>query len=218
VFKSTHLVHFTAQAGREARDAVEATLRGIEGCRLVQPTLPGVYNGGHLMAHFQFEDEAHWRARQTQLEAVLGSPDVGHVDSAAYEGGVGGVREPGLEGGVYRALFFCVNRPVDTRTLEQFEAEMRRMPHYIPAICNWQLSRVAHASGARGWTHVWEQEFANIGGLAGEYMLHPYHWARIDRWFDPECTQWMIDTTLCHSFCALERSILSPAKGRHSPT
>ena len=68
---------------------------------------------------------------------------------------------------------------------------------------------MAHASGARGWTHVWEQEFANIGGLAGEYMLHPYHWARIDRWFDPECTQWMIDTTLCHSFCALDDSVLS---------
>jgi hypothetical protein len=209
VFKTTHLIHFNARAGQAERDAVAAALRRIDGCRLTQPTLPGVYNGGDLLAHHQFKDEAHWRARQSQFGTVLGSAAICHVDSAAYEGGAGGVCEPGLAKGIYRTLLLCVDRPVDVQTLEQFEAEMGMMPHYIPAIRNWQLSRVAYAKGARAWTHVWEQEFASIEGLAGPYMLHPYHWARIDRWFDPESTQWMVNTTLCHSFCALDDSVLS---------
>jgi hypothetical protein len=209
MFKLTQLIHFTAQAGQVERDAVTAALRRIEGCRLAQPTLPGVHNGGDLIAHFQFRDEAQWRATQPHLEASLAIPSVRHVDGAAYEGGAGKACEPALRDGVYRALFLCVDRPVDAKIVEQFEAETRMMPHYIPAIRNWQLSRVTHAAGARRWTHVWEQEYASIEGLMGPYMLHPYHWARIDRWFDPECPQWMIDTTLCHSFCALERSVLS---------
>ena len=71
---------------------------------------------------------------------------------------------------------------------------------YIPTIVNWQVSRVLEASGARPWTHVWEQEYEDISGLHGAYMLHPHHWGYIDRWYDPECTDYMIDTHLCHTF------------------
>lgn len=209
MFKLTQLVHYSEQAGPAERNAVAAALRRIEGCRLAQPTLPGVYNGGDLIAHFQFRDEAGWRAAQAQRDAALAAPAVRHVDSAAYEGGAGKIGAPGLENGVYRTLLLSVDRPVDASIIEQFEAEVRMMPHYIPAIRNCQLSRVTHAEGAQRWTHVWEQEYSGVEGLMGPYMLHPYHWARIDRWFDPECTEWMINTTLCHSFCALERSVLS---------
>ena len=82
------------------------------------------------------------------------------------------------------------------------------MPYYIPAIRNWQLSRAEEATGARRWTHVWEQEYADAGGLMGPYMMHPYHWARIDRWFDPECPDRIVDARLCHSFCAMKASVL----------
>lgn len=209
MFKLTKLIHFAANRGQAERDAVAAALRQIDGHMLVQPTLPGVYNGGDLIAHFQFEDERECSAIEPQIAATLATAEVGHVDSVAYAGGLCNVSEPRLENGVYRTLLLCVDRAVDPSIIEQFEAEMRMMPHYIPAIRNWQLSRVAHAGGSRRWTHVWEQEYSDIEGLMGSYMMHPYHWARIDRWFDPECTQWMINTTLCHSFCPLGRGILS---------
>ena len=94
--------------------------------------------------------------------------------------------------------------------VRQFEAETLAMPRYIGAIRNWRLSRVTKATGARAWTHVWEQEYADPGGLLGPYMTNPYHWARVDRWFDPECPEHIVDTRLCHSFCAIGRSVLRP--------
>lgn len=213
MFKLTKLIHFAGDDGNGEREAIAAALRQIGsdfGVRraMVQPTLPGVYNGGDLIAHFQFDDEAAWRAAEPVITDLLSTSAVAHIDSAAYAGAPDGVTEPGLVNGVYRTLFLCIDRPVDAAVIDRFEAEVRQMPRYIRSIRNWQLSRVAHAAGARRWTHVWEQEYDSLDGLMGPYMMHPYHWGHIDRWFDPECPDWMIDTTLCHSFCTLETSIV----------
>ena len=40
--------------------------------------------------------------------------------------------------------------------------------------------------GTSAWTHVFEQEFTDVEGLMGPYLMHPIHWAVVDRWFDPE--------------------------------
>lgn len=203
MFKLTRLVHFEAAAGGAERAAVEAALRGIGGRVLVQPTLPGGYNAGDLIAHFRFDDESQWRLAEPQATAVLANAAVRHVESVAYAGSLQGGEQP-LVKGVYRVLLLRVERPDDIRAVERFEADVRAMPHYIPAIRRWQLSRVAHGTGSRRWTHVWEQEYADLGGLMGPYMMHPYHWAHVDRWFDPESADRLVDPFLCHSFCALE--------------
>ena len=52
------------------------------------------------------------------------------------------------------------------------------MPSHIGAIRNWCLSR-AHGS-RKGWTHVWEQDFAELSGLTDDYMNHPIHWSVVD--------------------------------------
>jgi len=39
--------------------------------------------------------------------------------------------------------------------------------------------------------------------------MYPYHWGHIDRWFNPECADWIVDTYLCHTFCAFESGPLS---------
>lgn len=173
--------------------------RGIGDATLVQPTLPGVFDGGDLILH-----------RHAGGEAVPTDPAIAHIDSAVYEPIGGGAHEPGLRNGVYRCLMLAVKPGTPKETVRQFESETLAMPHYIGTIRNWRLSRVTTASGARAWTHVWEQEYADIGGLLGPYMTNPYHWARVDRWFDPECPEWIVDTRLCHSFCTFERSVLTP--------
>ncbi len=94
------------------------------------------------------------RGGEPQIAATLASAALGHVDSVAYAGGLCGVSEPRLEKGVYRTLLLCVDRLVDPAVIEQFEAEMRMMPHYIPAIRNWQLSRVAQAGGRADGSRV----------------------------------------------------------------
>ena len=75
------------------------------------------------------------------------------------------------------------------------------MPRFVPAIKAWQLSRVDDAIGTSQWTHVFEQEFSDVDGLMGPYLMHPIHWAVVDRWFDPECPDVIIRDRLCHSFC-----------------
>jgi hypothetical protein len=34
--------------------------------------------------------------------------------------------------------------------------------------------------------------------------MHPIHWAYVDRWFDPECPDFIVRDRVCHSFCAVE--------------
>lgn len=178
------------------RDAVASKLGTAT---LLQPTLPGTFEGGDLIAHFR---DTHG------VGDLLANPAVVHVDSAVYEPIGAGAAEPDLTGGIYRVLLLAVDPSAPEAAVRQLETELLAMPRYIGAIRNWRLSRVTRATGARAWTHVWEQEYADLGGLLGPYMTHPYHWARVDRWFDPECPEQIVDTRLCHSFCALPRSIL----------
>jgi len=209
MFWLTRLVHFSADASPAQRAAAAAALRCLDEHLLVAPTLPGVHNGGDLIAQFRFRNEAHWKAAESVIAAALAHAPVSHVDSAFHPAGPADVRAPRLEGGVYRALFLSIGENAAPELVERFEAETRAMPRYIAQIANCRLSRVMQAGGARRWTHVWEQEYARLEDLAGPYMTHPYHWAWVDRWFDAECPQRMVDPLLCHSFCALERSILA---------
>ena len=187
-------------------DELRALARAHEARRtLVAPTLPGSHFGGDLLAHFAFDSAEQRDAFGAALAPLLAG---NAVDGADYQGSPCGKRAPDLANGVYRVLLLSVDDGHDPETVTEFEAETRMMPHYIPAIRNWQLSRTDAAIGERRWTHVWEQEYAGVEGLLGPYMLHPYHWARIDRWFDPECPERIVDARLCHSFCALEASIL----------
>lgn len=187
--------------------AVSAALAGLGAA--VAPTMEGNFNGGDLIAHFAFDDKAGYRTLQSAIAAALAGAGVARADTAFYRHGASGVGAPGLAGGVYRALLLNADRPLPAAKRAQFDAEMVLMPKYIPAIRNWRYSPVIEATGERPWTHVWEQEYAGIEGLMGPYMLHPYHWAVIDRWFDPECPDWLVDTRLCHSFGAFGRPLLS---------
>jgi hypothetical protein len=216
MFKLTTLVTLAPNADR---DALTMALTAAGGAATVvramlQPTLPGVHNGGDYIWHLQFADEAGYRAWQADdvggeaADAVLTNPAlVAHVDSAAYEGGRAGSKGE-LARGAYRTLLLSVNRAPSEDAVARFDFETYEMGLYIPTIVNWQVSRVTEAGGARQWTHVWEQEYAEIGGLHGAYMLHPHHWGHIDRWYDPECPDYMIDTHLCHSFCDFEGPVI----------
>ncbi|MFC0452635.1 Dabb family protein [Rhodococcus jostii] len=226
MFKVTELVHLVADADPATSTSLAARLHEVAASRarsvLATPTLPGGINGGDLMVHLHFDDESHWRAAESEIAAVLCVPEVGHVDSVAYTGVATPARGDGPPT-VYRTLLVAVDDAVDPAVVERFEAETRAMPQYIRTIGASQLSRVHESGGSARWTHVWEQEYANVGGLLGPYMTHPYHWAHIDRWFDPERGPRIV-TRLCHSFCAIDGTTISPLPaprpiriGPHSP-
>lgn len=188
------------------RDRVLDTLRQAAdrsgaGGVLVQPTLPGSRNGGDILVHLRFADEAAWT--RSEFDTSLTDPAITNVNGVTYSGTP--LRRG--SGTVYRTLLLRVSPETSAEDIAAFEQELAMMPRYVPTIQAWQLSRVDQAVGATGWTHVFEQEFTDVDGLMGPYLMHPVHWAMVDRWFDPETTDTIVRDRVCHSFCDMEASI-----------
>lgn len=222
MFKLTRLLYFPADCPAPERQAVVQTLR--EATRqspmvkrsMLEPTLPGVMNGGDFIWHLQFADEAayrsclgqnHWREK---VDPLFKGGTFKRFQSVAYEGGLSGAKPVKLTRGVYRTLILTVKPRGTPETIARFEHELSGMAKYISSIKNWQMSHVSEAAGDRQWTHVWEQEYESLEGLIGPYMNHPFHWALVDRWFNPECSQWIVDKVLCHTYCEFKQSVLGP--------
>jgi hypothetical protein len=172
---------------------------------LVEPTLPGSRNGGDVLVHLRFNSRRDWLSAADDFAVVLQDPAITRINGVTYPGTPASHAGAGT---VYRALLLRVLPDTDPSILARFEDELSSMARYIPAIRTWQLSRVDEAIGTSQWTHVFEQEFSDLGGLMGPYLMHPIHWAVVDRWFDPECPEVIIRDRVCHSFCHCDESIL----------
>lgn len=181
------------------RDAAE---RSGASRALVEPTLPGSRNGGDILVHLRFPNEHAWE--KSNFDDALTDPAISRVNGVIYRGTP--IRRS--SGTVYRALLLRVPAEVGAETVAAFESELSMMPRYVPTITAWQLSRVEQAIGTTEWTHVFEQEFTDVDGLMGPYLMHPIHWAVVDRWFDPETTDIIVRDRVCHSFCELPGPVL----------
>jgi hypothetical protein len=193
----------------ELRTATSALL-GLVGV-LIEPTQPGVYNGGDILLRLVFEDEiaaetALAAAEGDCLKALLADARVAHDDHVAFQGGLSGGASDGA--GLYRVALFCANVVPDPQRLLAFRDQTVSMAGHIRTIRRWQLSQTNLAAGARPWTHVWEQEYADIEGLNGAYMLHPVHWAHVERWFDTEYPEHLVDPVLVHTFCEFSEPVI----------
>lgn len=184
-------------------DGFLAKLRGIDtgaDRTLIQPTLPGVRNGGDVLMHLRFADENGWFAVQAEFDDILAGAAVRHVNGATFFGAPI-VTHPEQPATVHRTLLLRVHPQTPNRTVAEFENDLRLLAGYVTPISSWQLSRVDTAVGASTWTHVFEQQFRDLSGLTGPYLMHPIHWGYVDRWFDPECPDVIVRDRVCHSFC-----------------
>lgn len=204
----------SASSRAVAQAAISQAAATLDAARstLVAPTLPGVYNGGDLICRLAFAD-------RSACEAALASPGwapaealladrttVELCERVGYDGGArGGTPQ---QRGLYRVALFCANVRPDAERLAAFAADTAAMPDHVRTIRRWQLSPAHEAAGTRRWTHVWEQEYRDRAGLEGSYMLHPVHWAHVERWFDPEYSEWLVDPLLVHSFCQFDRPVI----------
>lgn len=212
MYKATRLIHLDSE-GDDTRADVVARIRGAVAMAptvrvVVSPTMPGVRNGGDVLAHFEFGTKADWRRYRDAVDNAVFGNGTRHVDGAEYSGGGTdpswtGSRPGAEEATVYRALLLKVDDGTPRSVVDRFERELLRMPPHIEPMVSWQLSRVDSAVGASEWTHVWEQSFTDVDGLLGPYMHHPVHWGYVDRWFDPESPDQIVKERVCHSFCAV---------------
>ena len=118
---------------------------------------------------------------------------------------VAGRRVPTPAPLVKRTLLLRVRPGVAPDVLARFESDVAEMPEHIATIRSWALSRV---TGTGRFTHAWEQEYASLDGLTGEYMLHPFHWTTVDAWFDPEVPDHVVDPELAHLFASYAGPVL----------
>nr|WP_057925106.1 Dabb family protein [Burkholderia ambifaria] len=186
---------------RALRDAAHA-LPGATRVALAR-NLEGCWGAGGYTLDVLRGERATVQA--TDFTALSRVPGVVRIDGAACRAIGGGLREPALRDGVWRTLMLRVRPEAGEARVRDLERELLRMPAFMPGIRNWRLSRSV-APG--GWTHVWQQEFAHVGDLLGEYLLHPYHWGWVDRRFDAESPDWTVDA-ISHAFCPLASSLLA---------
>jgi len=216
VIRVTGFVHLETAAVDEVIAAVEEVRDQLDAVALeAHPTKPAAHGAGQLMVLAAFAD-ASAPAGDVALRCIdelrpLLRHRASHLEVVAYSAGPRIVRAPDLAHGVQRTLLLHVDGHADAGEVARFERSLAAMPRYIDAIRNSALSRVDAVWGCTGkpWTHVWEQEFASLGGLTDDYMNHPYHWSWVDTWFDPQAPNQLVDTTLVHAMCDLERSLLA---------
>lgn len=183
----------------------------------IAPNHVADFGAGHLTWDLLFPDRARataarqspaWLdriaptlAREARSWTALGLETIG-----------AGLRRPDLKEGIKRTALFRQLPNVSAAALDRFERDLLEMPAHVPAILNWRLARAVplawSSAAAPAWTHVWEQEYDRLEGLTVDYMVHPHHWAHVDRWFDPESGCQLIDTQLCHAFSPLSGTIL----------
>ncbi|VWB06396.1 Dabb family protein [Burkholderia metallica] len=190
-------------------DAIERALRdaahALAGARRVAlaRNLDGSWGAGDYTLDVLRDESAAEGAPDFAALAQL--PGIERIDGASCRAIGGGLREPVLRDGVWRTLMLRVRPHAHADQVDALERELLRMPAFMPGIRNWRLSRIV-TPGA--WTHVWQQEFAHVGDLLGEYLLHPYHWGWVDRRFDAESPDWTVDA-ISHAFCPLASSLLA---------
>ena len=186
---------------RALRDAAH-TLPGATRVALAR-NLDGCWGAGDYTLDVLRDERA--TGQTMDVTALARLPGVVRIDGAACRAIGGGLREPALRDGIWRTLMLRVRPTAAATQVRELERELLRMPAFMPGIRNWRLSRIV-TPGA--WTHVWQQEFAHVGDLLGEYLLHPYHWGWVDRRFDAESPDWTVDA-ISHAFCPLASSLLA---------
>jgi hypothetical protein len=219
-FNLLSVIDFAPDAAKGAADRLVALLaeRGpaLPGVRssAAGRTLPRALNGGEVLWRVAFASERHcWHAYASKAfqEAIMPalSPAQGAiVDWMAYDADHFDVGRSQGKTGLWRCLCIAVDDGTPAPQIRQFERDLLEMPGPVQSIRNWTLGAVVASGGRRRWTHVWEQEFVDVAGLEGEYMVHPVHWGLVDGWFDPECPQRIVDPMLIHAAMDISGAVI----------
>lgn len=207
------MIRVTAFAHHDPADAERVLAIARDGgAEQVAATRPGNVGGGQTMIFGVFDDVEAARSFTRRLTLPL-SGRTSRVEVVTYSQGAVRLQEPEITG-IQRTLLLRVHDGVDPVQVATFERQLADMGSYISEIRNSSLSQVDEVVNGIGpaWTHVWEQEFRSLDDLTGPYMNHAYHFGYIDTWFDPQAPNHVVDTTLVHAMCTLERSILGRAE------
>jgi hypothetical protein len=218
-FNLISVIDFVPGAAEGAADRLVALLaeRGptLPGARssAAGRTLPRALNGGQVLWRVTFGSEQQcWHAYASpafqEIMAAMSPTQGAIVNWMVYRADHFDVSRSQDKTGLWRCLCIAVDDGTPAPQIRQFERDLLEMPGPVQSIRNWTLGAVVASGGRRRWTHVWEQEFVDVTGLEGEYMVHPVHWGLVDGWFDPECPQRIVDPMLIHAAMDISGAVI----------
>jgi hypothetical protein len=199
--------------------AAEAAARESAALRMhLARHLPGALGGGHYSLEALFESARDLGSAGAcplpapSLEPYFDPANprcvVASSDVVCFAPQHLGLPAPEIGPCIKRTLLLRTRPQATPEAVARFERDLLAMPRQIASIRNWALSRPDPALQPTRWTHVWEQEYEELSGLQRDYMSHPWHWGRVDGWFDPECPQRIAELELVHVFYRAPGTIL----------
>jgi hypothetical protein len=176
----------------------------IDSC--TDENLPGSVSDCDAVWDLRFHEDSIERV--LPVKELMHATCVASTEALALDPVASGYRA--LDGArIKRTLALTVRSSAREPEIQQFERSLQAMPEHIPEIRSWSLSRVRSETSNGPWTHVWEQEFADVAGLRIAYMQSLYHCTGVDRWFDPEVPCSIVEPRLAHMFSRAVRPVLT---------
>ncbi len=209
MFSSLHLLKYAdlADAQKEELQAkMQELASAVNDVCLVSALLEGSMPAYDLMVEIGFADQAAYEeaktgdAYQALLAAVNDTANFSVYEFAAY----GSDREnfTDRQGICHRVLIFHMLPEFHTEELEKMLVEnIVRFPTFVPKMVNCKLSKIVETSGTNHWDYAFECDYEEIMDYFGQYLMTPYHWGFIDRFFEPSAKEFFIDPNLASVYC-----------------
>lgn len=194
----------------DAKVAAEAVSPVFLADMVLEPPMPG----GNFYCEVGFADEkAFEEAKETEAWTVLkdlmtDKEKVANCEYLAFGDGSLTLQEK-EESTCHRLLFFSIREGADPAMIEKMETVMNDMCDHVPGLRNCKLAKVIESEGTDEWAYAYECDFDEPMTFLGKYMATPFHFLYIDKFFEPACGEWVVNTNLCTPYLAQEKPFLA---------
>jgi hypothetical protein len=127
-------------------------------------------------------DAYHWSVLDPFVDATNPSAIVERVTVVAYESATATGPTQWPSTGLRRLLLIRLDPVAHVEATAALAETITAAADELP-LSGWRLA--AALPHRHGWSLVWEQLFADRVAL-DIYMRHPFHWSRLDPFFDPD--------------------------------
>lgn len=194
----------------DARQAAEAVSSVYLADKVLEPPMPG----GDFVCEVGFADQAAYEQAKGQasweaLDALMhDGGKVANCEFIAYGEGTLTLQET-EKSACHRVLFFSLRDGADPAMVEKMESVMNDMTAHVPGLRNCKFAPVVESSGTDEWAYAYECDFDDPMTFLGKYMSTPFHFLYIDKFFEPACGEWVVNTNLCTPYLAQETPFLA---------
>ncbi len=216
MFSAVFMITFAEKAvdaeTEQIKSALKTLLDKISPVTIQGDVLPYAFGGGDYFAEIGFQSQTDYEAAKAgtdwaELLSLLNNTIViDHFEFVAY--GEGRLNITGDQAACHRVLIFEIIPDADPAALEKMETIMPDMCLYIPGLINCKLAKVVESSGSMNWSYAFECDFDDPMTFLTNYNYRPYHWANVDKFFEPACSEWVADPNLCTPYIAADEAFL----------